>query len=108
MRSLAELPVSVEGDSRVFLLVIPHILFFSTLGGVAHLDRFERQRWLAVKPLKHATLAGRLAPKRVTYPIGGASFLRRATDATVARHKPRPSASKHISSRGMPLSLIHI
>ena len=48
---------------------------------------FRRQRWLAVPPLKRATLAGPLAPKRVTHPIGGASFLRRATVPTVARHR---------------------
>ena len=101
-----------HGDQRVeFSERLVGTLFCSAaLGGVAHLDRFERQRWLAVKPLNRATLAGRLAPKRVTQSIGGASFLRRATvltklnstDPTVARHKPRPSASKHISSQGMP------
>ena len=33
---------------------------------------FRRQRWLAVPPLKRATLAGPLAPKRVTHPISDA------------------------------------
>ena len=87
-----------HGDQRVEFSVqaerlVGTLFCSSALGGVAHLDRFERQRWLAVPPLKRATLAGPLAPKRVTHPIGGASFLRRATDPTVARHKPRPSAS---------------
>ena len=62
---------------------------------------FRGQRWLAVPTLKRATLAGPLAPKRVTHPIGGASFLRRATDPTIEGQKHLLSASKHISS-GMP------